>query len=79
VKDSWDGQELVVRDNDQNQIQPLGDEWGDLQGLVSLYRPLFDRLLPAGGDLKAIEISAGGGRPTKAALDCLGEKATRTA
>lgn len=74
MEGGWDGQQLVVRDEDQDQLQHPGDEWGDLQGLVSLYGLLFDRLLPAGGDLNVIEIGAGGGRSTKAALDCLGER-----
>jgi SAM-dependent methyltransferase len=81
---------LVADPTKQAEVQRAGDEWGEIEKLRELYRPLFDRLLvplperrpllrrgrKAGQDrtLNVMEIGAGGGRSTQAVIDTLGER-----
>jgi SAM-dependent methyltransferase len=61
-------------DNKQIQVRHAGDEWGELDKLRTLYRPLFQRLLPGASPVNIMEIGAGGGRSTQAVCDVLGDR-----
>jgi SAM-dependent methyltransferase len=70
----WDGQDLASRADQQAAVLHPGDEWGGLDALVSVYEPLFARLLPGEGKVNVLEIGAGGGRSTTAVLNALGDR-----
>lgn len=74
MEDAWDGREMAVLDDQQDQLQRPGDEWGGRQQLVELYGSLFGRLLPGTDPVNVLEIGAGGGRSTRAVLDVIGDR-----
>lgn len=52
-------------------VERPGDEWGGIEELEQLYRPLFRRLLGDTGPVNVLEIGAGGGRSTQAVMSAL--------